>query len=131
MPRHRHQEFLKFLRKLDRETPPKLALHLILDNYAAHKHDDVVRWLKKHRRFTFHYTPTSSSWLNLIERWFREITDKRIRRGSFRSVAELIEAIDAYLTQNNLQPKPFVWTASVQQILEKVGRCKAISETLH
>ena len=131
MPRHRHQEFLKFLRKLDRETPPQLALHLILDNYAAHKHDDVVRWLKKHRRFTFHYTPTSSSWLNLVERWFREITDKRIRRGSFRSVAELITAIDAYLTHNNLQPKPFVWTASVQQILQKVGRCKPITETLH
>jgi transposase len=131
MPRHRHQEFLKFLRKLDRETPPQLALHLILDNYAAHKHDDVVRWLKKHRRFTFHYTPTSSSWLNLVERWFREITDKRIRRGSFRSVAELIKAIDAYLAHNNVQPKPFVWTASVQQILQKVGRCKPISETLH
>jgi len=131
MPRHRHQEFLKFLRKLDRETPAKLPLHLILDNYAAHKHDAVVRWLKKHRRFTFHYTPTSSSWLNLIERWFREITDKRIRRGTFHSVAELIEAINAYLAQNNLQPKPFIWTATVQQILEKVGRCKAISETLH
>ena len=131
MPRHRHQEFLKFLRKLDRETPAKLPLHLILDNYAAHKHDAVVRWLKKHRRFTFHYTPTSSSWLNLIERWFREITDKRIRRGTFHSVAELIEAINAYLAQNNLQPKPFIWTATVQQILEKVGRCKAISETLY
>jgi transposase len=131
MPRHRHQEFLKFLRKLDRETPPNLALHLILDNYAAHKHDDVVGWLNKHRRFTLHYTPTSSSWLNLVERWFREITDKRIRRGSFCSVAELVEAINMYLEQNNLQPKPFSWTASVQQILDKVGRCKSISETLH
>jgi transposase len=131
MPRHRHQEFLKFLRKLDRETPPNLELHLILDNYAAHKHDHVVRWLKKHQRFTFHFTPTSSSWLNLVERWFREITDKRIRRGSFGSVAELVDAIHGYLKQNNLQPKPFVWTASVQQIVDKVGRCKAISETLH
>ena len=131
MPRHRHQEFLQFLRKLDRETPPDLALHLILDNYAAHKHDDVVRWLKKHKRFTFHFTPTSSSWVNLVERWFREITDKRIRRGSFRSVAELIEAINDYLEQNNSQPKPFVWTASLQQILDKLSRCKAISETLH
>ena len=131
MPRHRHQEFLKFLRKLDRETPPRLGLHLILDNYAAHKHEDVVRWLKKHRRFTFHYTPTSSSWLNLVERWFRDITDKRIRRDSFRSVAELVDSINAYLNQSNLQPKPFIWTASVQQILDKVGRCKAISDTLH
>ncbi len=131
MPRHRHEEFLKFLRKLDRETPRDVALHLILDHYAAHKHDDVVRWLKKHRRFTFHFTPTSSSWLNLVERWFREITDKRIRRGSFRSIPELIGAINDYLQQNNLQPKPFLWTAGVQQILAKLGRGKVISETLH
>jgi DDE superfamily endonuclease len=90
-----------------------------------------VRWLKKHRRFTFHYTPTSSSWLNLVERWFRDITDKRIRRGSFRRVAELVDSINAYLNQSNLQPKKFIWTASVQHILDRVGRCKAISETLH
>src|ERR1700693_2076626 len=131
MPRHRHQEFLKFLRKLDRETPADLALHLILDNYATHKHDAVERWLKRHRRFQLHYTPTSSSWLNLVERWFREITEKRIRRGSFRSVAELEQAINEYLGHNNRQPKPFVWTASVDKILEKVNRCKGILETLH
>lgn len=131
MARHRHQEFLKFLRKLDRETPAALTLHLILDNYSAHKHDAVNRWLKRHRRFHLHYTPTSSSWLNLVERWFREITDKRIRRGSFHSVAELKQAIQEYLDHNNAQPKPFVWTASVDKILEKVGRCKAILETLH
>lgn len=131
MPRHRHQEFLKFLRKLNRETPSELALHLILDNYSTHKHDAVRRWLNRHRRFHLHYTPTSSSWLNLVERWFREITDKRIRRGSFHSVAELEQAIQDYLQHNNQQPKPFVWTASVEKILAKVGRCKAILETLH
>jgi transposase len=131
MARHRHQEFLKFLRKIDRETPPDLPLHLILDNYSAHKHEVVKRWLKRHRRFRFHFTPTSSSWLNLVERWFREITDKRIRRGSFHSVEELEQVIEEYLTHNNQQPKPFVWTASVDKILEKIGRCKAILETLH
>jgi transposase len=131
MARHRHQEFLKFLRKIDRETPPDQPLHLILDNYSAHKHEAVKRWLKKHRRFRLHFTPTSSSWLNLVERWFREITDKRIRRGSFHSVGELEQAIREYLAHNNQQPKPFVWTASVEKILEKIGRCKAILETLH
>lgn len=131
MARHRHQEFLKFLRKIDRETPPEMPLHLILDNYSAHKHEVVQRWLKKHRRFQFHFTPTSSSWLNLVERWFREITDKRIRRGSFHSVGELEQAIQDYLAHNNQQPKPFVWTAKVERILEKIGHCKAILETLH
>jgi transposase len=131
MARHRHQEFLKFLRKIDRETPPEMPLHLILDNYSAHKHEVVQRWLKKHRRFKFHFTPTSSSWLNLVERWFREITDKRIRRGSFHSVGELEQAIQEYLAHNNQQPKPFVWTAKVERILEKIGHCKAILETLH
>jgi transposase len=131
MARHRHQDFLKFLRKIDRETPADLTLHLILDNYSAHKHDAVGRWLKKHRRFHLHYTPTSSSWLNLVERWFREITDKRIRRGNFHSVDELEQAIQEYLTHHNQQPKPFVWTASVAKILEKIGHCKAILETLH
>jgi transposase len=131
MARHRHQEFLKFLRKIDRETPADLTLHLVLDNYSAHKHDAVSRWLKRHRRFQLHYTPTSSSWLNLVERWFREITDKRIRRGSFHSVADLEQAISEYMEHNNQQPKPFVWTASVAKILEKVGHCKVILETLH
>ena len=130
MARHRHQEFLKFLRKIDRETPPDLTLHLILDNYSAHKHDAVGGWLKRHRRFQLHYTPTSSSWLNLVERWFREITEKRIRRGVFHSVAELEQAIIEYLAHNNEQPKPFVWTASVAKILDKIGRCKAILETV-
>ena len=131
MPRHRHQEYLKFLRKLDREIPHGLDLHLIVDNYSAHKHDDVTQWLTKHPRFHVHYTPTSSSWLNLVERWFAELTQKRLRRGNFTGVKELIIAIKDYLAQNNKQPKPFVWTASAQQIIDKVNRCKGISETLH
>ena len=120
--RHRHQEYRHFLRRLDRETPKELALHLIVDNYATHKHDDVQAWLAKHPRFTVHFIPTSASWLNLVERWFREITEKRIRRGVFRSVHELQAAIIEYLHVNNASPKPFIWTASVQGILDKVTR---------
>jgi transposase len=131
MPKHRHQEYLKFLRKLDRGTPRGLDLHLIVDNYSTHKHDNVTQWLAKHPRFHIHYTPTSSSWLNLVERWFRELTVKRIRRGSFSSLPQLIEAIDEYLKENNREPKPFIWTASVEKILSKVNCCKGISETLH
>jgi transposase len=131
MARHRHDEFLKFLRHLDRAFPPGQPLHLIVDNYCTHKHEKVKNWLAKHRRFHLHFTPTSSSWLNLVERWFRELTDKRIRRGSFYSVDELIAAINEYLQANNEQPKAFVWTANIEQILAKIGRCKAILETLH
>jgi transposase len=108
-----------------------LDLHLILDNYGTHKHPKVKQWLTKHRRFQLHFTPTSSSWLNLVERWFAKLTDKRIRRGTFFSVKELVRAIQEYLAENNKQPKPFVWTATVEQILAKVNRCKAILETLH
>jgi transposase len=131
MPRHRNQEFLKFLRQIDREVPAEHDLHLILDNYGTHKHPNVVKWLGKHSRFHLHFIPTSSSWLNLVERWFRNLTDRRIRRGTFFSVEELIAAIREYLDHNNQNPKPFVWTASVEKILEKVARCKAIYETLH
>jgi transposase len=131
LPRHRHQEFLKFLRKLDREFPAELDLHLIVDNYATHKHAQVRKWLTKHPRFHLHFTPTSSSWLNLVERWFRELTDKAIRRGVFPSVGNLITAIDDYLRVHNNDPKPFVWTASAQDIIDKVNRCKAILETVH
>jgi transposase len=131
MARHRHQEFLRFLRKLDRETLPDLALHLILDNYGTHTHPRVKVWLAKHRRFQLHPTPTSSSWLNLVERWFRELTQKRLRRGSFASVEELEKAIQDYLDQNNRQPKPFVWTARVEDILSKVNHCKAILNSQH
>jgi transposase len=129
--RHRHQEFLKFLRHLDREFPKDLALHLILDNYGTHNHDKVKQWLAKHPRFELHFTPTSSSWLNLVERWFRELTQKRLRRGSFGTVEELIAAIEQYLDVYNEDAKPFIWTASVQAILEKIANCKAIYETLH
>jgi transposase len=131
VPRHRNREFLKFLRTIDRELPGSLDLHLILDNYATHKHPAVKAWLAKHRRFHLHFIPTSSSWLNLVERWFRELTTKRIRRGVFHSVDDLVAAIDEYLKANNEEPKPFVWTASVERILEKVSRCKAILETVH
>lgn len=122
MPRHRHQEFLKFLKRLDRDTQQHLDLHLIVDNYATHKHPNVRTWLTKHPRFHFHFTPTSSSWLNLVERWFRDITEKRIRRGVFRSVPDLIQSIEEYIAHNNAHPRPFVWTASARSIMEKVSR---------
>ena len=130
LPRHRHQEFLKFLRRLDREFPPELDLHLIVDNYGTHTHPVVKAWLSGHSRFKLHFTPTSSSWLNLVERWFRELTEKRLRRGAFRSVGQLKEAIHDFLDAYNDDPRPFAWTASVDAILEKVGRCKAIFETV-
>jgi transposase len=124
--RRRHQEFLKFLRRLNRTFPKSKTLHLIVDNYGTHKHPNVRKWLEAHPRFQLHFIPTSSSWLNLVERWFREITDKRIRRGVFRSVPDLEKAIDEYLEVHNRDPKPFVWTAKVEQILAKVSKCKAI-----
>jgi len=131
LPRHRHQEFVKFLRRLDREFPQGRDLHLILDNYGTHKYPKVKQWLAKRPRFHLHFIPTSSSWLNLIERWFAELTSKRIRRGAFRNVPELIQAIHDFLERCNEPPKPFVWTASVESIMEKVNRCKVIYETLH
>jgi transposase len=130
-PRHRNTEFLKFLRQIDRETPAELDLHLVLDNYGTHNHENVHQWLEKHPRFRLHFTPTSSSWLNLVERWFGEITRKRIRRGVFKSVPELVETIQEFIRINNQNPKPFVWTKKVDQILEKVNHCKAVTETLH
>jgi transposase len=122
LPRHRHEEFLKFLKTIDAEVPDGLAVHLILDNYSTHKHQDVQRWLRRHKRFHLHFTPTSSSWLNLVERWFRELTDKALRRGSFNSVPDLIASIQDYLEAHNDDPKPFIWTATVDSILEKVRR---------
>ncbi len=130
-PHHRHEEFLMFLRKIDRDTPQGQDLHLILDNYGTHNHPNVKQWLVKHPRFHLHFTPTSSSWLNLIERWFGEITRKRIRRGVFKSVPELVAAIEAFIRVNNQNPKPFVWTKKVDEILAKVNHCKAVIETLH
>ncbi len=131
LPRHRHQEFLKFLRTINRQTDKGLDLHLIVDNYGTHTHPNVTAWLDKHPRFHMHFTPTSASWLNLVERWFREITDKRIRRGVFTSVDTLVAAINGYLETTNADPKPFVWTASVKTILSKVKNANEVLETLH
>jgi transposase len=131
LPRHRSQEFTRFLDKIDRQTPAQLDLHLIVDNYGTHKSPPVQRWLKRHRRFHLHFLPTSSSWLNLIERWFAEITRKRIRRGSFRSVKELVGAIQAYLQEHNRDPKKFVWTKDAHTILAKINRCKEPLGTPH
>jgi transposase len=130
MPRHRHTEFLKFLRTIDREVPKGLQIHLILDNYSTHKHESVKRWLAKHPRFHLHFIPTSSSWLNMVERWFGKLTDKAIRRGVFHSVPDLIAAIEVYLKANNENPEPFVWTATAEQILEKVRRGRIALESI-
>jgi len=130
LPRHRNEEFLKFLRRIDKEVPKALQVHVILDNYGTHKHPNVTAWLAKHPRFHLHFTPTSSSWLNLVERWFREITDKAIRRGVFPSVPDLIAAIEDYLKANNENPEPFVWTATAQAILEKVRRGRVALEAI-
>jgi transposase len=131
MPRHRHQEFIRFLKQIDAETPAELELHLIVDNYATHKHPKVKAWVRRHPRFHLHFTPTSSSWLNLVERWFRDLTDKRIRRDSFESVPDLIATIEDYVAQSNQNPHVFVWTASVDRIMAKFAKCKEALETLH
>jgi transposase len=131
MPRHRHQEFIRFLKKIDNATPIELDLHLIVDNYGTHKHPRVKSWIKRHPRFHLHFIPTSSSWLNMVERWFREITVKRIRRGSFRNVSELIKAIEDYLTNHNQNPKVFVWSAPAERILEKIVKCKEVLDAVH
>ena len=131
MPRHRHQEFIRFLSKIDLETSAELDLHIIVDNYATHKHPRVKSWLRRHPRFHLHFIPTSSSWVNMVERWFREITDKRIRRGIFRNVPELITAIQTFLENHNQNPRIFTWTASVESILTKVSKCKEALDSLH
>jgi transposase len=141
MDRHRHDEFLLFLKRLDRETPKALDLEVILDNYATHKHRNVTAWLAKHPRIHLHFTPTSASWLNLVERFFAEITDKAIRRGVFKHVRELEAAIEAYLAVRNARPAPYTWTATVVAIVEKIARANsaldrvrkslAISDAVH
>ena len=131
MKRHRHQEFLRFLRTIDRNTPKGLALHLVVDNYATHKHAKVKAWLKRHPRFHLHFTPTSASWINQVERFFGLITEEAIRRGVFRSVADLNAAIEHYLEHHNADPKPFVWTASAPKFLKKVARGRQALESLH
>jgi len=124
MPKHRHQEWIQFLRLIDRETPKDKSIHLIADNYATHKHPEVQAWMSQHPRFTIHFTPTSASWLNMVERFFRDLTQKQLRRGIFRSVEELIASIKDYLNQYNADPHPFIWTKSASDILEKVTRAR-------
>src|SRR5271157_6037549 len=128
--RHRHQEFLKFLQRLDVEFPGEIELHVVMDNYGTHKHPRVQRWLKRHTRFIPHFVPTSSSWLNLVERWFGELTGKRIRRGVFVSVEDLQTAIEEFLAAWNNDPKPFVWRATVESIVEKLSRCRQTLEKI-
>ena len=131
MDRHRHEEFLRFMRTIDKQVPKGVAVHMILDNYATHKHPAVKSWLAKHPRFHLHFTPTSSSWLNLVERWFRELTDKAIRRGVFHSVPDLIAAIEKCMQVHNDEPKPLVWTATTESILAKVRRGRvALNQTV-
>ena len=129
-PRHRHQEWLAFLKQIDRETPGELDLHIILDNYGTHKHPTVQKWLKRHKRFHMHFIPTSSSWMNMVERWFRDLTDKQIRRGVFHSVDELIEKIMSYIENYNREGRPFVWTIPAEEILEKVKRARAVLDKM-
>jgi transposase len=131
MPRHRHQEFIRFLKRIDAETTQHLSLHLIVDNYGMHKHPRVQSWLQRHSRLHLHFIPTSSSWLNMVERWFRNITDKRLRRGTFSNVRSLIAAINDYVDTHNQNPKAFVWTATPTTILEKIAKCKEACGTLH
>jgi transposase len=126
MDKHRHQEWIRFLNLIDKSTPKGKKIHLICDNYATHKHAKVMAWQKRHPRFEFHFTPTSASWLNMVERFFRDLTVQGLRRGVFRDVAELIEAIEAYLAAHNESPAPFVWTASACDILEKVKRGRRV-----
>ena len=124
--RHRHQEWLKFLRGIDYVVPSDKQIHMIVDNYATHKHPRVQRWLIRHPRFHMHFTPTGCSWLNMVERFFRDLTENRLRRGVFRSIEELITAINEYIDRHNEKPKPFVWTAKAADILEKVKRARAV-----
>jgi len=131
LPHHRHQEFLRFLQRLERKFPPRLTLHAIVDNYGTHAHPAVKAWLADHPRFVLHFIPTGSSWANLVERVFRELTVKQLRRGAFGSVKDLTRAIYAFINEFNRDPKPFTWTASVESILAKLRRCKALYRTLH
>ena len=124
--KHRHQEWLKFLRMIDRAVAPGKDIHIICDNYATHKHENVKRWLEKHKRFHVHFTPTSSSWLNMIERFFRDLTQNRLRRGVFQDLEQLIMGIGDYIDGHNKNPKPFIWTAKASDILEKVTRAQAV-----
>lgn len=128
--RHTHRDWIAFLQQIDHNTPPDKSIHVIADNYAAHKHPKVQSWLKRHPRFHMHFTPTSASWLNMVERFFRDLSQQRVRRGSFHSVAELIAAIEDYILSHNEHPKPFIWTAKASDILEKVTRARRVQDKL-
>ncbi len=131
MPRHRHQEWLKFLKTIDRQVPKDLQIHLIIDNYATHKHEDVRKWLDKHPRFHLHFTPTSSSWLNLVERFFAELTHRQLKRLAVTSVSQLTDTITRYIDRRNQDPKPFVWTASPKAIIAKIKKARETLATQH
>ncbi len=131
LKRHRHREFLKFLKTIGRNTPRILDIHGIADNHASHKKQEIRNWLEKHPRFHFHFIPAPASWLNLVERWFAEITRERIQRGVFHSVQDRENAILQHIARNNANPRPFVWTKKAGQIIAKVNNCKAALETLH
>lgn len=131
MARHRHQEFIRFLDAIDAKLPARKAVHVVLDNYATHKQPNVLKWLARHPRFTFHYTPTGCSWLNAVESFFAKLTKKRLKRGVFRSVDELKTAIIEFIETNNHDPKPFVWTADPDKIIAKLKRATQVSESIH
>ena len=131
MKRHRHQDFIRFLNDIDAQVPKRKAIHVIVDNYATHKHPKVRQWLTQHPRWTFHFTPTSASWLNAIEGFFAKLTNKRLKRGVFRSVTELELAIERFIAETNADPKPFVWTARPSRILAAVKRGKQTLESIH
>ena len=130
-PRERHQEFIRFLNKINRETPAVQELHLIVDNYATHKHPKVPAWLEGHPRFHFHFTPTSASWLNAVEGFFAKLTRQRLKRGVFKGIVDLQAAINRYLAETNQNPKPFIWTVDPGAIIEKVWRGKQALESIH
>jgi transposase len=130
MPRHRHQEWIRFLNMIQRNTPSEKEIHIICDNYATHKHEKVQSWMKRNKRFHVHFTPTSASWLNMVERFFRDISERRLRHGVFRSVDELADAVTQYVAHHNKDPKPFIWTATASDILEKVKRAREKLNTL-
>jgi transposase len=131
IPQHRHQEFIRFLKRIDHQTPRERDLHLIVDNHATHKHPDVERWLRRHPRFRLHLTPTSCSWLNLVERWFGNLTQQHLRRSSFHNVKELTQVIEDFSSRHNQNPRVFVWSAPVERILTKVVKCKEALDALH
>src|SRR5271155_5335187 len=131
MSRHRHQEFIRFLNKINRETPAGREVHVIVDNYATHKHPKVCAWLGRHQRFHFHFTPTSASWLNAVEGFFAKLTRRRLQRGVFKGIADLQTAINRFLRETNDNPKPFVWTADPDAIIGKVHRGKQVVASIH